>query len=129
MQRRSQSSRPSTVGEGRGSTNGRGVRLAELLATVSLASDLAHNVAAESALRDALLSVRLARLAGWSSPDSSDAFYLALLYHVGCTGAVAVQNRMGAGDDVSVRRWLSEVAFAHGPWLMRAPVTPVARPC
>lgn len=126
MQRHSQSSRPSTAGEGPGSTSGRGVRLAELLATVSLASDLAHNVAAESALRDALLSVRLARLAGWSSPDPSDAFYLALLYHVGCTGAVAIQSRMGAGDDVSVRRWLSEVDFADGPEMMRVAVTRVA---
>jgi len=46
-----------------------GVRLAELLATVSLASDLAHDVPAESALRDAVLAARLARLAGWSEPE------------------------------------------------------------
>ena len=42
----------------------RGLRLAELLATVSLASDLAHDVPAESALRDTLLAVWLGRLAG-----------------------------------------------------------------
>jgi hypothetical protein len=80
-----------------------GVRLAELLATVSLATDLAHDVPAESALRDTLFSVRLARLAGWSRDDLSDTYYLALLYHVGCTGAVSIQSRMGAGDDVGVR--------------------------
>jgi response regulator RpfG family c-di-GMP phosphodiesterase/DNA-binding CsgD family transcriptional regulator len=105
----------------------RGVRLAELLATVSLASDLAHDVPAESALRDALFSVRLARLAGWSRDDLSDTYYLALLYHVGCTGAVSIQSRMGAGDDVSVRRWLSEVDFANRPELMRTVITRVAR--
>jgi HD-GYP domain-containing protein (c-di-GMP phosphodiesterase class II)/DNA-binding CsgD family transcriptional regulator len=105
----------------------RGVRLAELLATVSLATDLAHDVPAESALRDALFSVRLARLAGWSEQDLSDVYYLALLYHVGCTGAVAIQSRMGAGDDVSVRRWLSEVDFADRPEMMRIAVTRVAR--
>jgi DNA-binding CsgD family transcriptional regulator len=104
-----------------------GVRLAELLATVSLASDLAHDVPAESALRDALYSVRLARLAGWSRDDLSDTYYLALLYHVGCTGAVSIQSRMGAGDDVSVRRWLSEVDFANQPELMRVVVTRMAR--
>jgi hypothetical protein len=103
------------------------VRLAELLATVSLASDLAHDVPPESALRDALFSVRLARLAGWSRDDLSDTYYLALLYHVGCTGAVSIQSRMGAGDDVSVRRWLSEVDFANRPELMRMVVTRVAR--
>jgi len=104
-----------------------GVRLAELLATVSLASDLAHDVPAESALKDALISVRLARLAGWSRDQLSDAYYLALLYHVGCTGAVSIQSRMGAGDDVSVRRWLSEVDFANRPAMMRVVVTRMAR--
>jgi DNA-binding CsgD family transcriptional regulator len=105
----------------------RGVRLAELLATVSLATDLAHDVPAESALRDALFSVRLARLAGWSRDDQSDVYYLALLYHVGCTAAVSSQSRMGAGDDVSVRKWLSEADFANRPELMRIVVTQLAR--
>lgn len=103
-----------------------GVRLAELLATVSLASDLAHDVPAESALRDALVAVRLGRLAGWPPDDLSDTYYLALLYHVGCTAAVSIQSRMGAGDDVSVRRWLSEVDFANRPELMRVVITRVA---
>ncbi len=105
----------------------RGLRLAELLATVSLASDLAHDVPAESALRDALLAVRLGELAGWSSEDLSDVYYLALLYHVGCTGAVGAQSRFGAGDDVSVRRWMSEVDYARKPEVMRVAVTRLAR--
>jgi DNA-binding CsgD family transcriptional regulator len=104
-----------------------GLRLAELLATVSLASDLAHDVPAESALRDAILSTRLARLAGWDQADVSDAFYLALLYHVGCTGAVSIQSPMGGGDDVSVRRTLTEADFANRPELMRLTVTKLAR--
>jgi hypothetical protein len=105
----------------------RELRLAELLATVSLASDLAHNVPAESALRDALLATRLGRLAGWSDADLSDVYYLALLYHVGCTGAVASQSRLGVGDDVSVRHWLSEADFANQPELLRITVTRLAR--
>jgi HD-GYP domain-containing protein (c-di-GMP phosphodiesterase class II) len=103
------------------------LRLAELLATVSLASDLAHDVPAESALTDALLAVRLGRLAGWSTEDLSDVYYLALLYHVGCTGAVAAQSRLGVGDDVSVRRWMSEVDFADRPEMLRIAVTRLAR--
>jgi hypothetical protein len=51
----------------------------------------------ESALRDAVLAVELARLAGWSEPDLSDVFYLALLYHIGCTGAVAAQEQARRG--------------------------------
>jgi len=103
-----------------------GVRLAELLATVSLASDLAHDVPAESALRDALLAAGLARLAGWSDPEVSDAYYLALLYHIGCTGAVAAQSRLGGGDDVNVRRWMSEADHADRPRMVRIAVTKLA---
>jgi hypothetical protein len=66
-------------------------------------------------------------LAGWSRNDLSDIYYLALLYHVGCTGAVSIQSRMGAGDDVSVRRWLSEVDFANQPELMRIVITRITR--
>src|SRR5438094_10672656 len=104
----------------------RGLRLAELLAAVSLATDLAHDVPAESALRDSLLAVELARLAGWSEPDLSDVFYLALLYHIGCTGAVAAQSRLGAGDDVNVRRWMSEADYADRPQMFRVAATRLA---
>jgi DNA-binding CsgD family transcriptional regulator len=72
-----------------------------------------------------LLAVELARLAAWSAPDLSDVFYLALLYHIGCTGAVAAQSRLGAGDDVNVRRWMSEVDYADRPQLMRIAMTKV----
>jgi HD-GYP domain-containing protein (c-di-GMP phosphodiesterase class II) len=105
---------------------GQGLRLAELLAAVSLATDLAHDVAAESALRDAVLTVELAQLMGWPGPEVSDAYYLALLYHIGCTGAVAAQSRLGGGDDITVRRWMSEVDHNDRPAMMRIAVTKLA---
>ena len=111
--------------EGAGKTE-RGLGLGELLAAVSLATDLAHDVPAESALRDAVLAVELARLAGWSEAELSDVFYLALLYHIGCTGAVAAQSRLGAGDDVTVRRWMSEVDYADRPQMFRVAATRLA---
>ena len=37
----------------------------------------------------------------WTDAEVSDVYYLALLYHIGCTGAVAAQSRLGAGDDVN----------------------------
>lgn len=103
-----------------------GLRLAELIATVSLATDLAHDVPAESALRDALLAVELGRRAGWSDADLSDVYYLALLYHVGCTGAVGVQSRMGGGDDISVRHWFSEADFSSRVQMLRLSMTKLA---
>ena len=104
----------------------RGLGLGELLAAVSLATDLAHDVPAESALRDAVLAVELARLAGWSEAELSDVFYLALLYHIGCTGAVAAQSRLGGGDDVTVRRWMSEVDYTDRPQMFRIAATRLA---
>jgi HD-GYP domain-containing protein (c-di-GMP phosphodiesterase class II)/DNA-binding CsgD family transcriptional regulator len=103
-----------------------GLRLAELLAAVSLATDLAHDVPTESALRDAILAVEFARLIGAPGPELSDVFYLALLYHIGCTGAVAAQSRLGAGDDINVRRWMSEADYAKRPALMRIAITKLA---
>jgi HD-GYP domain-containing protein (c-di-GMP phosphodiesterase class II)/DNA-binding CsgD family transcriptional regulator len=105
------------------SSPGRGLRLAELLAVVSLATDLAHDLPFESALRDTVLSLGLARLAGVRAGDLADVYYLALLYHVGCTGAAELQSRIGAGDDVSVRRWLSEADYADRAELMRIAAT------
>jgi DNA-binding CsgD family transcriptional regulator len=102
------------------------LRLAELLAAVSLATDLAHDVPAESALRDAVLAVAFARLIGTTGPELSDVFYLALLYHIGCTGAVAAQSRLGGGDDIAVRRWMSEADYADRPALMRVAITRLA---
>jgi hypothetical protein len=104
-----------------------GLRLAELLAAVSLATDLAHGLPFESALRDALLALGLAKLVGLPETAVSDVYYLALLYHIGCTGAAELQSRLGAGDDVSVRRWLSEADYADRPELMRIAATQVAQ--
>lgn len=107
--------------------HGPGLRLAELLAAISLATDLAHDVPAESALRDAVLAVEFARLMGWDRADVSDVYYLALLYHIGCTGAVDAQSRLGVGDDVTVRRWMSEADYANRPEVMRIAVGRLAR--
>ena len=104
-----------------------GLRLAELLAAVSLATDLAHDVAAESALRDARADGRARpRLRAGPTRTSSDAYYLALLYHIGCTGAVAAQSRLGGGDDVNVRHWMSEADYADRPGMTRIAVTKLA---
>lgn len=57
--------------------SGQRVRLAELLAAVSRATDLADDASAGSALRDAVTVVDFARLIGRSEQDASDAYYRA----------------------------------------------------
>lgn len=105
---------------------GEGLRLAELLASLSLATDLAHQVPAESALKDALLSVAFAGHLGLAGSDLSDVYYLALLYHLGCTGAAEEQGRVSAGDDGSVRRAFSEPDVTDNMQILRLALTELA---
>lgn len=98
------------------------LRLAELLAAVSLATDLADDAPLESALGDALTGLGLARFAGLSGADLADVYYLALLYHVGCTAAADAQERMAAGPDAGGGRWFAEADYADREGLLRLAV-------
>jgi hypothetical protein len=62
------------------------VRLAELMASLSLATDIAMGAPLERGLRAAVLAARLADGVGLSEQEASDAYYLTLLRTVGCTG-------------------------------------------
>ncbi len=80
------------------------LRLAELMATISLATDLGNGYPLEKALRNALLAVGLARALGVDGQELSDVYYVALLEHLGCT---AVAHEMAAGfggQDNELRR-------------------------
>jgi DNA-binding CsgD family transcriptional regulator len=94
---------------------------------VSLATDLADDAPAGSALGDAITVVDFAQVVGLGAEAVSDAYYLALLYHVGCTAAASAQARIGGGDDVSARRWFSVADYADPPQLMRLAATRVSR--
>jgi len=61
------------------------VRAAEVVAALSLATDLGTGQPLEHALRTAVLAVRLGELAGASADELSDTYYVALLHAAGCT--------------------------------------------
>jgi HD-GYP domain-containing protein (c-di-GMP phosphodiesterase class II) len=62
------------------------VRLADLLAGLSIAIDLGFGLPPESAMRQCLVATRLARVHGLAERDVRDCFYTSLLLHVGCPG-------------------------------------------
>ena len=62
-----------------------GPRLAALVATLSLATDLGIGQPMQYALRSCLLAVQLGGLLGLSDEELADAYYLALLRFAGCT--------------------------------------------
>ena len=74
-------------------------RLADLLGSLSLVSDLGFGLEPESALRSSLVAAALARRIGLAETEVADVYWTALLEHVGCTGfAHEAANRYG--DDL-----------------------------
>jgi HD-GYP domain-containing protein (c-di-GMP phosphodiesterase class II) len=74
------------------------VRLSEVLAAVSLASDVGHDQPLEKSLRNAVVATRLGMEIGLGRADLSDAYYVALLRSMGCT-ANAHEAAALMGDD------------------------------
>jgi HD-GYP domain-containing protein (c-di-GMP phosphodiesterase class II) len=79
-----------------------GVRMAELVAALSLATDLGLGLPEEHVLRQTVIARRLARLAGLSDAQQDAVFYTSLLAWVGC---VADSHEMARwfGDDRRLR--------------------------
>jgi HD-GYP domain-containing protein (c-di-GMP phosphodiesterase class II) len=80
----------------------RPIRAAEVIGALSIATDLGTGQPPEHAMRTAALAVRLGELAGASSQELSDTYYVALLHASGCTanGHEAAQL---FGDDIAHR--------------------------
>jgi len=86
------------------------IRLAELIAPLSLATDLDVGQPLEHALRTCLLALRLGRTYGLSEEVLVDIYYLALVRYVGCTANQDVDAAV-LGDDLAGRRWVLAVDF------------------
>jgi HD-GYP domain-containing protein (c-di-GMP phosphodiesterase class II) len=87
------------------------LRLAELLAGLSLVADAGMGLEPGEAGRAALVAVELAALAG--APDPRDVYYTALLQHVGCTAYAHEAARLLGGDDLAVKRASVHTDFAR----------------
>lgn len=80
-----------------------GVRLAELVASLSAATDLARGQRDGQALRAATLATRLADRAGLRAADLSHVYWATLLRYVGCTATSHDFAQGLGGDDIAVR--------------------------
>lgn len=77
------------------------LRLAELLASLSLGIDLGVGQPLEWVLRSCLLAVHLGEALGLSERDCQDVYYLSLLRHIGCT-ATASGDAALFGDELTM---------------------------
>ncbi len=84
------------------------LRLAELMAALSLATDLGMGQPLEQALRTCLIALRLATLAKLPADELPVVYYGALLRFVGCT-ADRHETAAVTGDDIAFRRALAPV--------------------
>jgi len=82
-------------------------RLAEIVASLSLATEAAAGVAPETAARAAIVATRIAESMGASPPDRQDVYYASLLRYIGCTGFAHETAWYGGGDDIALLRALT----------------------
>jgi HD-GYP domain-containing protein (c-di-GMP phosphodiesterase class II)/DNA-binding CsgD family transcriptional regulator len=86
-----------------GDTQHSGVRRGEVIAALSLATDLTMGQPAEFALKSCVLATRLAAMLGLGAQERGEIFYQALLRYIGCN---AETHAMAAllGDEIDFRR-------------------------
>lgn len=102
------------------------LRLAELVAALSLATDLGTGQPMEHALRTCLLATALADELGLSEPERRDVYYIALLRAIGCVAdAHLVAARFG--DEILASAQIALLDTANPPtssvcsWATSAP--------
>ena len=79
-----------------------GVRVAELLATLSYAADLGLGQPLEHCLRQSAIALRLAELSGTPAEDRAATYYVALLVNSYCHADATEQTRW-FGDDIAMK--------------------------
>jgi len=92
----------------------------ELLAALSLCTDLANGLPFETALRTALLALRLAHKSGVPAELHHDVFCLGLLRFLGCTGFAYEEARLVGGDDIALRRAYAGIDRSSGREVLAA---------
>src|SRR5207245_4927799 len=85
------------------------LRLAELMAALSLATDLEMGQPLEQALRTCLIAVALGERLGLANDGLSEVHYVALLPFLGCTADAHEFAAMVGGDDIASRAALAAV--------------------
>jgi HD-GYP domain-containing protein (c-di-GMP phosphodiesterase class II) len=86
------------------------VRTVEVVATLSLATDLSLGVPLEHGLHSALIARRLCDELHADEQQATEAFYTAMLFYIGCTGTALTASRT-FGDDDALTTYATPVRF------------------
>src|ERR1700730_15939339 len=88
------------------------LRLGELIAALSLATDLGMGQPVEQALRTCLIATALGERLGLGDEELSEVYYVALLRFLGCTADAHEFAAMVGGDDIAIRAAIAPVLGA-----------------
>jgi len=80
------------------------IRLAELMAALSLATDLGLGQPLQHELGVCLAALELADRLGCSTEERADVYYVALVAHIGCSGVAGLLADWAGGDDIHFQR-------------------------
>ena len=102
------------------------LRLAELMAALSLATDLGMGQPLEHALRTCVVAMRIGALAGLRQPELSDLYYVALLRFLGCTANAHDMAELAGGDEIGLRVAMAATLGDSRPAFMRSVLSSLA---
>ena len=80
------------------------LRLSDLLAALSVATDLGMGQPPEKAVRSCLLATGLGQALGLTDEEVRDVYYASLMRHLGCTATASLEARLFGGDELASRR-------------------------
>lgn len=95
-------------------SGGSGVRRAEVMAALSLATDLAMGQPVEFALKSCLLGLKLGEAAGLSAVERREVYYHSLLRYIGCNAETYALAAL-FGDEFELRRDFALIDSARAP--------------
>lgn len=85
-------------------------RLAEILGSLTVATDLGAGLPSETAIATSVIATRLARMADVQGFELADVYYTGLLRFLGCTAfSHEMAHEYGLGDDLTLLRELTTV--------------------
>jgi putative nucleotidyltransferase with HDIG domain len=87
------------------------LRLAEVLAPLSLVTDLGMGNTPEEAMRSCLLGTALARTMGLPDEQVAHVYWTTLLRHIGCTASAHEEAMHVGGDEIALRPIASRTDF------------------
>jgi HD-GYP domain-containing protein (c-di-GMP phosphodiesterase class II) len=112
---------------GEAGPGGERIRAAELIAALSLATDLGIGVPLEHGLDSTLVAMRLCERLGVDPETASQVYYACLLFYVGCTATAEVAADL-FGDETALTKYATPARFGSRPQMVAGMLRAVAPP-